>query len=327
MHCDSLRHRLLGALVIPALFVLAACGSTTAPGSGDSAASSTAASSTSAEPVTITHAQGTATIPSTPSKVVVFDIGVLVTLDELDVPVAGVPQLDTLPDSLAKYRSDDYAKVGSLKEPDYEKVAALGPDLIIVAGRSSAAYPELNKIARTVDLTVDNENFLSSFRQRTEALGAIFGKRDQVKQRLDALEASVNEVAAKAPAKGTGLVVLTTGGKMSAYGPGSRFGIVYDPLGVRPAVDDLSTDAHGNAISAELLAKADPDLLYVVDRDAAIGESGKAAEQVLDNELVKQTKAAKNNKIFYLDSFTWYVAPGGLSSVEAMIKAIGDSLS
>ncbi len=142
MRSNSLRHRLFGALVIPALFVLGACGGTAA-GSGDSTASSSASSAAaaSAEPVTVTHAQGTATIPATPRTVVVFDIGVLVTLDELGVPVAGVPQLDTLPDSLAEYRSDDYAKVGSLFEPDYEKVAALDPDLIIIAGRSSAAIP------------------------------------------------------------------------------------------------------------------------------------------------------------------------------------------
>lgn len=307
------------------MFVLAACGGTVAASS--SADTPASPSSAEAGPVTVTHAQGTATIATTPRQVVVFDIGVLITLDELGVPVAGVPQLDTLPDSLAKYRSADYVKVGSLFEPDYEKIAALAPDLIIVANRSSAAYPELSKIATTVDMTVDYENFLASFRQRAEALGAIFGKRDLVKRRLDALDAKVAEVAAKARSKGTGLVVLTTGGKMSAYGPGSRFGIVYDPLGIKPAADNLSKDTHGDAISAEFLAKIDPDLLYVVDRDAAIGESGKAARQVLDNELVKKTKAAQNNKIVYLDAFTWYIAPTGLSSVESMVKAIGDSLT
>ncbi len=85
--------------------------------------------------------------------------------------------------------------------------------------------------------------------------------------------------------------------------------------------------SHRRAGSAEFIAKTDPDLLYVVDRDSAIGESGKAAKQVLDNKLVNGTKAAKGDRIVYLDPFTWYLAPTALSSVEGMVKAVGDSLS
>ncbi|WP_245646812.1 siderophore ABC transporter substrate-binding protein [Microtetraspora niveoalba] len=307
-------------LLLPFLLLLAACGG------GAEADDTSAAAEGAAGGVTVTHAQGTTTVPGTPKKAVVFDLGALATLDELGVPVAGVPVVENLPDRLAKFGTDAYPKVGSLFEPDYEKVNALAPDLIVVAGRSSAAYKELAKIAPTVDLTVDNATFLSSLRERTEALGAIFGKQAEVERRLDAIDASVAEVKAKAGDR-TGLVVLTTGGKLSAYGPGSRFGLIHDALGVKPAAEGLSTDTHGNAISAEFVAKTDPDLLYVVDRDAAVGENGKAAKQVLDNKLVNGTKAAENGKIVYLDPFSWYLAPTALSSVDGMVKAVGDSLS
>lgn len=309
------RARLLGALLAPALIALAACGS---EGGTDVAAATGG--------VTVTHAQGSTTLPATPEKVVVFDLGVLATLDELGVEVAGVPAIENLPDKLAKYAGDDYTKVGSLFEPDFEKVNALDPDLIVVAGRSSPAYAELAKIAPTVDLTVDNTKFLDSFRERTTALGTIFGKEAEVKQRLDAIDNAVAEVKAKAGDR-RGLVVLTTGGKITAHGPGGRFGFVHDELGVRPAADGLKAETHGEAVSAEFIAKTDPDLLYVVDRDAAVGESGQAAKQVLDNALIKGTKAAQNDKIVYLDPFTWYLAPTALSSVDSMVEVIGDSLS
>ncbi|MFI7050345.1 siderophore ABC transporter substrate-binding protein [Streptosporangium sandarakinum] len=324
MHRRPIRGRLFGALFLPLLLTLAACGGTT--GTSASAAAGSTGGTGGAGDVTVTHARGTAKVPASPKKVVVFDVGVLATLDELGVRVSGVPVVENLPDGLAEYATDAYPKVGSLFEPDYEKVNALEPDLIVVAGRSSAAYPKLAEIAPTVDLTVDNAHFLTSLRQRAEALGTIFGKQAEVARRLDAIDASVTRVKAAAGDR-TGLVVLTTGGKISAYGPGSRFGLVHDALGVKPAAGGLSTDVHGNAVSAEFIAKADPDLLYVVDRDSAIGQDGAAAKQVLDNELVNGTKAAKNGKIVYLDSFTWYVAPTALSSVEAMIKAVGDSLS
>lgn len=315
MRRSSFGARLLGLLLLPFLLLLSACGGTeadSAEGSGES--------------VTVEHAQGSTTVEGTPEKIVVFDVGYLATLDELGVGVAGVPAVENLPGDLAKYAGDGYTKVGSLFEPDYEKVNSLAPDLIVVAGRSAAAYPELAKIAPTVDLTVDQTRFVESFRARTEALGRLVGKEEEVGRRLSALDQSVSDVKGRVDER-TGLIVLTTGGKISAHGPGGRFGIVHDVLGVKPAAEGLKTDTHGNAVSHEFIAETDPDLLYVVDRDAAIGQEGRAAAQVLDNALVKQTKAAKNDKIVYLDAFTWYVAPTALGSVEAMVEAVGDSLA
>ncbi|GAA3145644.1 siderophore ABC transporter substrate-binding protein [Planomonospora alba] len=318
MHHRPSRSRLVGLLLLPSLFAVAACGA------GGETGAVTAEST--GRSVTVKHAKGSATVPEKPAKVVVFDVGVLATLDELGVKVTGVPVVDNLPESLAEYGTDAYTKVGSLFEPDYEKVNSLEPDLIVVAGRSSAAYPELAEIAPTVDLSVDNAAFTASLRERVEALGTIFGKQAEVERRLDAIDASIAEVKARAGDR-TGLIVLTTGGKLSAYGPGSRFGIIHDALGVKPAADGLSADIHGQAVSAEFVAETDPDLLYVVDRDSAIGENGEAAAKVLDNELVNGTKAAKNGKIVYLDPFAWYVAPTALSSVETMVENVGDSLS
>ncbi|MFI7615785.1 siderophore ABC transporter substrate-binding protein [Nonomuraea terrae] len=300
------------------MLALAACGA--------GAETQAAGAEGSAQQVTVEHAQGSTTVTANPQKVVVFDTSALLNLHDLGIPVVGVPELTDLPEHLAKYAGDEYTKVGSLFEPDYEKVNSLAPDLIIVAGRSSSVYPELAKIAPTVDLTVDSADFLNSFRARTEALGKIFGKDAEVKQRLDAVNASIEEVKAKADDR-KGLIVLTTGGKVSAHGPGGRFGIVHDVLGVQPAADGLKTDTHGNAISHEFIAEKNPDLLYVVDRDAVVAESGQAAKQVLDNELVNGTNAAKNDKIVYLDPFTWYLAPNAMSSVENMVKTIGDSLT
>ena len=321
MRPQHLMRRLRAVLLMPALLVLAACG-----GQGADSADAAAGGRQAVEKVTVAHAQGSTPVPKNPQKVVVFDVGVLATLDELGVKVAGVPTVENLPDHLAEYAGDGYAKVGSLFEPDYEKVNALEPDLIIVAARSAAAYGELSKIAPTVDLSVDYTDFLGSFRQRMEAIGTIFGKEAEVKQRLDAIDAAVQEAKAKADDR-TGLIVLTTGGKMSAFGPGSRFGLIHDVIGVKPADPDIKADTHGEAITAEFIAKADPDILYVIDRDSAIGENGEAAQKVLDNALVNGTKAAKNDKIVYLEPFTWYVAPNALSSVENMVKAVGDSLS
>ena len=302
----------LAVLALP--LALTACG-------GDEEPAEASSSSSAPAEVSVTHAQGETTVPFDPETVVVFDVGVLATLDALDVDAAGVPDA-VFPESLARYGEDDVPKVGSLFEPDYEAVAALEPDLIIVGGRSAAVYPQLAEIAPTIDMTVDNADFLPSFEERTTALGEVFGAEDEVAERLDALDARIAEVAEAAPDAGDALFVMTNAAELAAYGPNTRFGLVYDELGLTPADPDLTAADHGDAISFEYLAETDPDVLLVLDRDAAIGQSGTAAEQVLDNELVHGTTAWRNDDVHYVDSTVWYIAPNGLPSVEQMVEEV-----
>ncbi|MDT0274462.1 siderophore ABC transporter substrate-binding protein [Blastococcus goldschmidtiae] len=301
------------ALPLVAVLALSACGSEE-PGTENAAASGSSE-------ITVDHAQGETEVPVDPETVVVFDVGVLSTLDSLDVEVAGVPEA-TFPESLEQYGDDDYTKVGSLFEPDYEAVNALEPDLIIVAGRSAAAYPELSDIAPTIDLTVDNTDFFTSFEERVTALAEIFGEEDAVAERLAALEERILELEEAAGDAGTGLFVMTNAGEVSAYGPDTRFGLIHNELGIEPADEELTAADHGDAISFEYIAEKNPDMLFVLDRDAAIGESGVAAGQVLDNDLVRSTNAWEDDAVHYLDSAVWYIAPNGLPSVETMVEEI-----
>ena len=302
-------------LSLSAVLALAACG-----GTEDTAEAAGSAGGAATE-VTVSHAQGETTVPVDPETVVVFDVGVLSTLDSLGVEVAGVPDAN-FPESLARYGEDDVAKVGSLFEPDYEAVNALKPDLVIVGGRSAAVYPQLAEIAPTIDLTVDNADFLASFEERTTALAEVFGAEQEVADRLAALDARITEVHAAARDAGDALFIMTNAAEVSAYGPDTRFGMVYDELGLTPADAGLTAADHGDAVSFEYLAETDPDVLLVLDRDAAIGESGAAAAQVLDNELVRGTTAWRNDDVHHLDSAVWYIAPNGLPSVEQMVEEV-----
>src|SRR3954454_13374748 len=201
------------ALSLSAALALSACG-----GSAD--AGSAGGGIAEVSEVTVTHAQGETTVPVDPETVVVFDVGVLSTLDSLGVDVAGVPDA-VFPEALAQYGGDEYPEVGSLFEPDYEAVNALEPDLIIVAGRSAAVYPELAEIAPTVDLTVDNSDFFS-FEGRATSLAEIFGAEDEVAGRLRVLDERIAQVHEAAQGAGDALFVMTNASELSAYGPGTR---------------------------------------------------------------------------------------------------------
>lgn len=278
--------------------------------------------------VSVTHAQGTSEVPKAPAKVVVLDLAVLDTLDVLGVgsSVVGLPK-DSLTDFQSAYAGDEIAPVGTMQEPDVEKIAALEPDAILIGGRSAESYPELTKIAPTVDLTIAGSDFLAGAKAQSESIGKIFGKESEVAAKLAALETSVETVKGKAANSGKTLVLMTSGGKVSAFGAGSRFGLIHEGLGVPQAVEGLKQDRHGQAVSFEFIAKTNPDRLLVIDRDAAIGERGAAAQQVLDNPLVSGTAAWQNGKVTYLDGQRWYLLGGGLGNLGAMVDAVGAAVS
>lgn len=284
----------------------------------------TVATAAQAEPIVVRHAQGEITLPDRPKTVLVFDLATLDTLDALGIEVAGVPG-SNIPDYLAKYRGEDYIKIGSLFEPDYETVHAARPDLIVIGGRSAARYGELSRIAPTIDLTVPPEDFLDGARRNIELIGAIFGKEREAAAKLGEIDAALEALRERAGDAGRVLILMTNGGKITAYGRGSRFGWVHE-IGFEPAVDDVTAATHGEAISFEFLHQTDPDWLIVIDRDAAVGRAGDAARRTLDNELVAATSAARNGRILYVDTARWYLVGGGLDALRFMIDELAAAL-
>ncbi|KAA6449737.1 siderophore ABC transporter substrate-binding protein [Bacillus swezeyi] len=302
------------------VLVIAACGSKSA----DSDAKS---DSKKEETVSIKHSSDTTEVPKNPKKVVVFNFGMLDTLDELGLSdrVVGLPK-QNLPSYLKQYKDSKYESVGGLKEPDFEKIAELEPDLIIIEGRQSEQYDEFKKIAPTINIQLDQKNYMESFKENTESIGKIFGKEDAVKDTLAKIDDQVEKVNKLAKEKGgKGLVVLTSDKQISAYGSGSRFGLVHDVLGVAPADQNIEASLHGQSVSSEYISEKNPDYLFVIDRSAAIGEKG-SAKEVIENDIVKSTNAYKNGHITYLDPGYWYLSGGGLESVSEMAKEIENGL-
>ena len=278
-----------------------------------------------AETLKIEHSSGDTDVEKNPKTVLVYDFGMLETLDMLGIPVAGVPGA-AIPPSLEKYKADSYPKIGTLFEPDYEAINAAEADLVIVGGRSQAKYADVAKIAPTIDLTSDDKDLIGSVKKNAEILGQIFGKEAEIKANVEKLDASIEKLRGIAAEKGTGLVLLTTGGKISAYGKGSRFGVLHDVFGIKPADSELQVATHGQAVSYEYILETNPDWIFVVDRDAAIGQQAQPAAALLDNELVRQTKAWKDGHVVYLDSAKLYLTASGLKSQQDIVDQLTQAL-
>ncbi|NNC05824.1 siderophore ABC transporter substrate-binding protein [Corallococcus exiguus] len=318
---------LLAALIGVAVIALAVFGwrasRAPAPVPSEGAAPAAAAAPAPGAGRTIAHAQGNTVVAEHPKQVVVFDLAALDTLDALGVDVQGVAG-EYFPGQLAKYAdAKKYPRYGTLFEPDYEALHAARPDLVITGGRSSARYTKLAAMVPTIDQTTDDTHFLDTVVGNTQRLATVFGKEEQARTLVETLNQSIATLKGTTASRGKGLIVLTSGGRMSAYGPGSRFGVLHDTFGIPPAAPSLKASLHGEAVGSEFILETNPDWLFVIDRDAAIGEGG-GAQRLLDNELVHQTTAWKQGQVVYLEPANTYLIGGGIQSMRRLMEQISD---
>mgnify|MGYP000900919336 FL=1 len=353
------RRQLLSTTAATAgLLALSACSSRSSSSSASGAETASAGSSgeTVTYPVTVKHAQGETTIKAAPQRVVVLDYGVLDSMAALGLAdlVVGIPKSGgNLPKSLSQFQDKKYKDMGGLKEPKEEAIAEVGPDLVIVANRTAKSYEDFSSKFTTINMTVKPQGASATaaaspdqggngdkgkkhepsasmteiLTSHSTILGSIFGKKSAAQAKVKEFTDAAAQVAAAAKNAGKGLCLLTTGGKVSAFGKGSRFDVIFDEFGVTPAVENIEPATHGEAVSFEFIGQANPDVLFVLDRDATIGQEGSSAKEILDNELVTATNAWKNNKVYYLDGPDWYLLGAGFGVSLRMAKEIKDDLS
>lgn len=311
----------LGFLVMASLG-LAACGNNEAQ-TRETTASSTIVTDTM---LTVKDSNGESVeVQQNPEKVVVFDNGSLDTLDALGVgdKVIGAATKN-LPAYLEKYQEVESA--GGIKEPDLEKINEMQPDLIIISGRQSDYQEQLSQIAPTLYLAMDAENPWKSMQENVTTLANIFDKEKEAEEKLTDLTKQIDEVKEKANALDqTALVTLVNEGQLSAYGSGSRFGLVHDLFGFKQADDRIEASTHGQSVSYEYVLEKNPGILFVIDRTQAIG-GDTSNDNVAANELVAQTDAGKNDQVISLQSDVWYLSGGGLESMNLMIEDVKQAL-
>lgn len=277
--------------------------------------------------ISLEHKYGTTIVVEAPERIVCYDIGALETLDELGIPVVGLP-INSMPHHLEKYKSiEGIGDVGSVKEANFEKVHALKPDLIIISTRLETSYEEFSKIAPTIFYDIDPLDYMNSFKENTRMIGKLFNKEEEIESKLTSIDEDIQEVQdLLKEEERDGLIVIFNNGNFSAFGSGSRFGFIHDVLGLKANVADLETSRHGQKISNEFILEHNPDILFVVDRNIIVNRDQKTNPKDIENALIKQTKAYKNNQIVYLDPHIWYLSQGGLTSTRKMVEEVKNVL-
>lgn len=270
-------------------------------------------------------------VPYDPERIAILDMACLDILDSLGVGDRVVGSASTSLDYLQDYVTDENIEnLGTIKEADMEAVMACEPDVIFIGGRLSSSYDALSEIAPVVYLSTDTEiGVVESVRKNASTIAAMFGLEDQVDELMADFDERIETLEAFAEGK-TAIVGMCTSGSFNVLGNDGRCSMIgreigFENVGVDANVD---TSTHGNEASFEYVVEKNPDYIFVMDRDAAIGTDGaQLAQDIMENELVQGTDAYKNGQLVYLEHpAVWYTAEGGVQALDLMLQDLENTL-
>ena len=268
-------------------------------------------------------------VPYDPQRIAILDMPSLDILDRLGLGDRVVGSATTTLAYLQAYvPGDTIANLGTIKEADLEAVMACEPDVIFIGGRLSASYDALSEIAPVVFLSTDTEiGVVESVRNNATTIASMFGLEAQVDELMAGFDARIEALAAFAEGKNA-IVGLCTSGSFNILGSDGRCSIISVEIGFDNLGDGDVTATHGNESSFELVVELDPDYMFVLDRDAAIGTDGaQLAKEIVENELVMDTDVYKDGHIVYLANPTvWYTAEGGITALDIMLNDLEGAL-
>lgn len=274
---------------------------------------------------TISHEQGSVQIEKMPSRIAVFDFGALDTMNALKVEgIAALPKKN-LPGYLVEYAQTDAINAGGMKQPDLQALGELKPDLIIISGRQSKSFEALNDIAPTVNLSLDVKHYLGSFKKNVMTLGQIFNKEAEAENGLAVLDKKIADVRTKTESTNLKAMVLVHyNGKLSAFNSNAYAAIVYQVVGLKQSDEGLTEGRQ--AATPDYITEKNPDVIFVVDRNEAIGEGKMDRALLEENEQIRQTNAFRKGKIVYLRPDLWYLSGGGLESLSLQLDEISSAV-
>lgn len=163
-------------------------------------------------------------------------------------------------------------------------------------------------------------------------LAEVFGKQDEAKTLGEDLDAQVARVKEAYEPGDTVMAINTSGGELGYIAPtvGQTLGPVFDLFDLEPAleVEGASDDHQGDEVSVEAIAKADPDWILVMDRDAAVAadeEGYTPAKQLIeDSEALKDVTAVKEGQVVFAPADTY--TNEGIQTFTEFFQDFADAL-
>ncbi|MFH8369514.1 iron-siderophore ABC transporter substrate-binding protein [Streptomyces sp. NPDC018031] len=290
--------------------LLAGCGSDSADDSGDD----TPAGAGGAFPVTVEHAFGSTEVTKAPKRVVSVgytdDQAILALgtkpvgmVDQYPNPPGKSPDINTqwpwVKDKWGDARPEVVMSNGD-SGPNYEKIAALRPDLIIAVYSEidRDAYDKLSRIAPTVGRTKgEKEPFSAPWQDNALHIAKALGKADEGAKLVQGIQDKLAAARKAHPefADQTAVALSWYKDSVAPFTTTDVRGRLVTGIGFKGAtrIDEIADGDFYTVLSPERVDLIDVDRIFVINDQAD-------QKALKDFELFANLPAAKNGKVSYL---------------------------
>ncbi|OEK84751.1 transferrin-binding protein [Staphylococcus shinii] len=271
-------------------------------------------------------------IPVNPKRVVVMDYGALDVMQQLKlenhiVAIAKGQGASFLPDRLKPFKNSKYKNLRNPGQPNYDELAKSKPDVIFASFRQAhtKTLEEMKKAApnaKIVFISPQNDDYIASIKNNTKNIGKIFEKQKEAKKLVTQLDDKVAETKKRVGDESVLFLNVDDKG-LKTYGSTGRFGgFLNQDLGIKHADKQMKANSSGILISNEYLNEINPDKLFVIDRTKKANGQSKTIPQSLQNDVIKNSKAIKNDDVTLFEANSWFFGEGGIGLTIDQLKQI-----
>ncbi|MFD9614116.1 iron-siderophore ABC transporter substrate-binding protein [Streptomyces sp. NPDC059083] len=297
-------------------------------------------------PVTVEHAFGSTTVKEAPKRVVTvgytddqsvlaFGIKPVGMVDQYPNPAGKSPDINTQWPWVKKQWGDTKPEVimnNGDAGPNFEKIAALRPDLIIAVYSEvdKAAYDKLSKIAPTVGRTkAEKEPFSAPWQDNALQIAKALGKADEGQKMIQGIDDKLAAVKKAHPefANQTAVALSWYKDAVNPFTTTDVRGQLLTGMGFKgqKEIDKIAGGGFSTALSPERMDLIDVDRVFVINDKAD-------TDALKKFDLFANLKVTKNNKVSYVLDSEGPAAGAAVSqatllsmpyAIDELVKSVG----
>jgi iron complex transport system substrate-binding protein len=292
----------LAAAAALALTALTACG-----GSDDEPQTPAASGAAGAFPVTVEHKYGSTEVTKQPARVVTLGLSDQDAVLALGIkPVGAVDWFKERPYGKWPWSQPLWGDtqpeiVGERDEFNFEKIAALKPDLIIAqySGMTKENYETLSQIAPTVGQPAKFDDYAAPWQDMTRLVGKALGKEKETEELIAGVDKRFADVRAQHPewaGRTVAVVDPYEPGQYAVFSANDPKSLFLTSMGftVPEAISKEAGKENAIVISAERLEIVDVDRLLFLTSDAG------AQQRVKADKVYAGLKVAQEGRAVFL---------------------------
>lgn len=254
-------------------------------------------------------------IPANPERIVALTPWVVEALIELGHAPVGRPSSANFSEA-----AKSIPETGSSYRPNFERIAAMKPDLII-GNRALhvSLLPKLQELGAPVLLyDIDNINDIVP---KMKALSEIVNEPKKGEAFAKNFEARAAALKKKIPSSRPKVLILVgSADAFSVAKSNSYMGSMVEYLGAVNIAEGPEHRPGYTKMSMERIVEKNPDILIVVKPVTSAADTSKALPEYEKNPLWSSLKAVQNKRVYEVDPYLFFMEPGpkGIQAMEEM---------